>query len=1195
MGHFRTIPDRMAGEEYHIIGGPLTFSVSRVELTLAPGETGEGSFTVYGPAGYVSEGLVGTSTVRMHCITKEFAGSADEVAYRFDASGLSSGDTVEGYFRIVSNQGEYKLPFLVTVAVKPLESREGPVENLQHFAALAKTNFAEAVRLFYTQGFPSILDPAKPQEAEALSLYRGLSASPGNLRNVEEFLIAAGLKPAVSYTAEVEKVRTVLTGRETGYGEFYFHILKNGWGHTAIHVRTEGDFLHPTVTEISDGDFEGTTFAFHYYVDYYALHGGVNLGRIIFQGPWINITIPVEIVPAVTGTDPAYHDNLEYAQILYRMMSYYEDFRDRKMNGREWLSQTGLLVERMMAVRPDDPVTSLYRIHLDISAGQISDAVYRLSEFDRSWPGGLTPAEECYRRYLGALSEEEHGTLVTLEAAEIVEQELRRDPSNWRLAWLLMYLSPEYRKRPSLSWEMLRDQFGRGCRSPILYIEAWQLIRINPAILTALDDFALQILWYAVKRGTMNEAVMSHVNYLAARERVFRQRLFQILARSYDAGILPADTLNSICSLLLRSSMSGSAYFPYFERGVEAGLTLTRLFEFYMLSIPDDFDGEIPEAILRYFCYQSTLPVQKTALLYRYVHEHRGSLAELYEQYRPQIVSFVETELTRRHTGRNLAFLYEHYLRPENINAHNAAAAAEVCFSSAIHLGQGNVSAVIISYDRAAVTRTFAVNDRELTAPIYGEDYHLFLDTPDGRSAVSTPAIIEPLGSFADLKRAAANFDTGICEFDLYLVSQGESFAVSGLNADRCERLLREKSLERSIRENLQSKLLRYLNDNDCVRELDALLDAVSPEGTSPAERAEILAFLSMRGKSAKALEWLEKYDIQGADPGMLMRLLTRLPLSELPENGKLAELIHEVFSAGKYDERMLAYLAGWFEGLSVELSEIRSAMKGFGMKADGITDRLVSQMLYSGAVLPEEEELLSEFEQGGASTQRVGALLAQISHYYFADDVSFGPVIFDHIAEYSRRGLPLYDVCRMAYLKRMSASAQEMGEKELSVCRLFLEDLIGGHIVFPFYRRFAGLTPELQAYSDETMIQFRGRRGANVLIHYTVDRREESDTQYLVKPMKEMYDGIYVTGFILFFGEQVRYFITDDMDQKNVVESGSFGQDTRILDTGDDRFALINRISTESAMKHYDEALKVMEDYNRKALMVEALFHRKK
>ena len=312
------------------------------------------------------------------------------------------------------------------------------------------------------------------------------------------------------------------------------------------------------------------------------------------------------------------------------------------------------------------------------------------------------------------------------------------------------------------------------------------------------------------------------------------------------------------------------------------------------------------------------------------------------------------------------------------------------------------MSAVVVSYDNAAITRTFAVNDRELIAPVYGEDYHLFLDTPDGRLVVSIPAIVEPLGDNAALRQAAASFDTGIPEFDLYLASQ-EGFTVNGLNSERCERLLKDRSLIRPLREGLRSKLLRYLDDNDCVRELDQLLGEISPEGTSPAERAEILAFLSMRGKGEKALAWLEKYDIQGADPGMLMRLITRLPLGEMPENGRLAELIHEVFAAGKYDERMLAYLAAWFEGLSVELSEIRSSMKGFGMKADGITDRLVTEMLYSGAVLPEEEELHSEFEQGGAPTQRVGALLAQISHYYFADDVSFGPVIFDRIAEYSR------------------------------------------------------------------------------------------------------------------------------------------------------------------------------------------------
>ena len=93
---------------------------------------------------------------------------------------------------------------------------------------------------------------------------------------------------------------------------------------------------------------------------------------------------------------------------------------------------------------------------------------------------------------------------------------------------------------------------------------------------------------------------------------------------------------------------------------------------------------------------------------------------------------------------------------------------------------------------------------------------------------------------------------------------------------------------------------------------------------------------------------------------------------------------------------------------------------------------------------------------------------------------------------------------------------------------------------------------------------------------------------------MKEMYDGIYVAGFVLFFGEQVRYFITDDPERTNVVESGTFGQDTRIAAEGDDRFAMINRISALAAMQKYDEALDAMEKYNRRANLVSKMFRRR-
>ena len=43
MSWLRQMPDRMAGEQYHIIRQPLTFSTSKVEETVRPGTIREGT------------------------------------------------------------------------------------------------------------------------------------------------------------------------------------------------------------------------------------------------------------------------------------------------------------------------------------------------------------------------------------------------------------------------------------------------------------------------------------------------------------------------------------------------------------------------------------------------------------------------------------------------------------------------------------------------------------------------------------------------------------------------------------------------------------------------------------------------------------------------------------------------------------------------------------------------------------------------------------------------------------------------------------------------------------------------------------------------------------------------------------------------------------------------------------------------
>lgn len=199
----------------------------------------------------------------------------------------------------------------------------------------------------------------------------------------------------------------------------------------------------------------------------------------------------------------------------------------------------------------------------------------------------------------------------------------------------------------------------------------------------------------------------------------------------------------------------------------------------------------------------------------------------------------------------------------------------------------------------------------------------------------------------------------------------------------------------------------------------------------------------------------------------------------------------------------------------------------------------------------------------------------------------------FSLIAEFGRTGVPLLDICRIAWLKHRSEQSGEIADRDLEVTSLFLTDLLERKIVFPFFRQFVGILPGLQAYADETLVEYRSgpeNAGKRVLYHYAMERNGVRD-KYAAKEMKEMYEGVYVTGFLLFFGEQMHYYITDDDAEKNIVESGTIGQDARTPVSGQDRFSAINEIAMLTALGRDAEALSRLEKYSRKSWLVSHIF----
>lgn len=95
-----------------------------------------------------AQGYVLTKDERMECKTEWFNGVQEKIVYRFCADGLQEGDSLQGQFLIVSDYGEYTLPWKVTVRREAAAGIAGKVSTLAGFTELARTDWKTAVQFF---------------------------------------------------------------------------------------------------------------------------------------------------------------------------------------------------------------------------------------------------------------------------------------------------------------------------------------------------------------------------------------------------------------------------------------------------------------------------------------------------------------------------------------------------------------------------------------------------------------------------------------------------------------------------------------------------------------------------------------------------------------------------------------------------------------------------------------------------------------------------------------------------------------------------------------------------------------------------------------------------------------------------------------------------------------------------------------
>ncbi len=1166
--------------------GSLSFSCPQIEIFVRAGEAFEGGFTVSGREGAKLQGLITTGDIRMRCRESELVQNPSQIHYRFDSTGLSEGDTLRGEFKLISGQGEYTLPYTVSIVPDVFETSLGPMRNLFHFANLAKTNWQEAVRLFYTPGFERILSG---NDVQYRNLYKALSAPPEREQKVEEFLMWIRKKQRVSYTLAQEELSFCVEEEVTRQA---VTLTKNGWGYIRLRVETEGAFLQSEKEILTDDDFLGNQCACGFLLLRWAMHKGRNFGKIRFYNEYLSIEIPVCAERREDAQKKRGRHKKQRITEFYRAWLYYGMGRLTK---QKWLAQAESALKSMSAGEGGNTVWELMRAHILLTRERRREAGALLGRIGDIGPKQGHAEIRCYALYLTALASGEERYART--ALEEIRRVYQTDQTNWRIAWLLLYLDEEWNGSLSRRWVFLEQQFEKGCRSPVWYLEAALTVRKNPAFLIKRTPFVMQVLSFMAKYDFLNEECVHQLCDLAGRLKGYSDRMFRILCGCYekDGGEEP---LREICALLIRGNKAGPAYLKWYREGILRGLWLTRLYEYYIFSIDLEQPEEIPVSALRYFSYRSELPADRTAYLYAYVVRKSREYPELYQTYVPDMEKFLTDQLERGFVNRNVAKLLKQMVREGILGEDILSRYADRLFFQEIRIDSPNIRRVAVVHGKLQGEAVYTVNRGTACVPVYDTDHSLIFedaagcrfvcDIPYQRTVIFWPE--EMLQAVLPAEAGLAAEQAGVL---LYQCELGKGYAViDKRNAGYARRLWSCKEIEESYRKQLGVKLLHYYAEQDMGEELDAFLLLLRPEDMNGRERAEALQCMVWRGMYETAYEWLCLYGAEEVPLKLIVRICGRLLAGrDLEESENMTALAHYAFRSGKYNEEILRYLGMYYEGTTQEMRELWLACERFETGSRELSEKLLLRMLFTGTYMEEEDAVFERYVKEEADETLAACFLEHLAYEYFMNGKTRSPQIWQELKRRNRNGELHSEICRLALLLNLS-QREKLDEEERRIVQEHVNGLVFEKgIVFEFFRKFRGLIPEMAYFDDKVFLEYRTSSERPVTLHYMI-KSEGTEGDYRTDGMRSCYAGIYTRSFPLFYGEELAYYITENAGEKEtLLESGTLRRDDIRAGSGAGRYGMTNDYIIALSQGKDGSAKRILEEYYQRDFASKELF----
>ena len=1159
----------------------LAFSEETIDLSVIEGRSEAGSFVIESTNQIKICGIVYSTNPRMECLNPHFEGEKVRIRYQFNSKGLTEGDTCEGKFVIVCNQIEYSLSFCARITRLYAEASTGAVKSLDDFTRLAASNWDEAYHLFYNRNFLNTIPYDNVYERLT---YEGFACARPSGQNMEEFLIGVNKKQPVSISVDKSE-EIFMASKEPQSG--CFTITKDNWGYTEIRLRTDCEFIKLSKPVLTLDDFIGKTYLYEYIIDASAMHAGRNFGRIYIDGVYQSFTI--DITAGVRDDDGSISDiavTKDIKECMVGIMELYTSFRLKRIVTGVWANETISILNHLHALMPDEHMYELMKAQAFIINRQRQEAKWILDDFKHSNPDKKAPIWGYYL-YLMTLLEREPSYIDNM--THEVELIFYENPDSVLLFWVLLFLRNQYFDDNAGKLKDIKYWVLRGCSSPYLYIEAYYLISQDPYLIKELSVFELRILSWAVKEKALTKELAGAIFEAVDLAGGFDNRVYELLTAAYE--ICPeAEYVGIICSYLIKGHKNDTCFHKWFELGIENKLRLTGLYESYLITMDDRQISPVPKIIQMYFSFDNKLPYRKLAVLYNNIIAAKETEPEVYHKYRKAMGRFAMDQAQLRHIDDNLAVLYEDMLELGFINEELSAAFSDIIYTHKLIVFDKRIVRAIIYQNEMKEPQIVPVTDQCAYFELFSNDYVILFE--DSRGYRYVKSISYRLQRLMDAEKYLDRCISLSPDRPQYIVSHFKNirdysdFTKGDLKLFKP--VFYSESFSDSYKAVMGYRILKYCQLHDYEDYVRPFLQSINFDTLQKDARKYLIDMLVSNRLYEKAYDMAMEYGIDMLAAASKVVLCENALKVQHVDDDFMVQLAISAFKTGKYSDLVLKYLCENYTGPTDELINLWHAADKFSISSMKLDERILEQGIYTQIEPEKISDIFMEYYKRAGNEKLILAYISLVAHGYLHSGGCKADFIFDIIEKRFIGNRTLNDACQLALLKHF-AEKTDITQAELEIEDTLLKYYIYNNMYFDFFARLDYRLLEKYFLYDKAFLQYESTPGAHVVLHYS---RDEDGEEFNSEDMVEMYDGIYVKTFVIFFGELIRYYITEEHDNSiEVKESNRLTCNNIPGDNDHSRYNLINEMIISDTLSDETTLKSNIDEYKRLDAATKQLF----